>query len=161
MCPTKTSSILVNHGCNPWSSTFLSFPTFLCLIPRLTQKGTSWHWQRGNKSFFPDQRQVGLVCWLALALCIAFPTLLLHKVSHLCEVQGFSHFISMDNHPKPASSFHLLCSNTKLWTVQRLSGLPWEHTPKLQRGKFILKSTFTYMWVTMVLKLLQGNIAVS
>lgn len=106
--------------------------------------------QSRSKSCFLDQKQV-LGCSMALALCIA--SLLPHVLS--------SHFVAMDNPPKPASSFHLPCSNTKLWTVQKLSWLHWEDLSKLQRENFILKSTFTYMWVTMVVKSLQSNNAVS
>lgn len=62
--------------------------------------------QRRSKSCFLDQKQV-LGCWMALALCIA----------SLLLPEPFSHFVAMDNPPKPASSFHLLinsgqCRNT-------------------------------------------------
>lgn len=148
-----------------WTNTFCSWLQFLTIylpvifsIPEpysLTQPERLTLFRQGqrrSKSCFLSQSQV-LGCWLALALCIASSTLLLHEV--------FSHFIAMDNPPKSVSSFHLLCSSIKLWTVQKVSGLHWEHLSKLQTEDFILKSAFTYMWVTMVVKSLQSNNAIS
>lgn len=151
MCPEQTPSV---HGCNSWPFTFLSFSPFLSLILGLSQKG--WLCSGRGRGEARAASLAKAKFWAAdwHWLCVLHPLpCLLHEV--------FSHFIAMDNPPKSVSSFHLLCSSIKLWTVQKVSGLHWEHLSKLQTEDFILKSAFTYMWVTMAVKSLQSNNAIS